>query len=83
MEYAKYVEEGDACIAPVEMESSKGIDMNVRFQVADVTKPLMSVKRIVEKGNYVNFGPKVEDNYIIQKETGKKVMMKPREKGLT
>ena len=56
-------------------------EMCLGFQVADVTKPLISVRRIVEKGNHVSFGPKEEDNYIINKETGDKMMLKPNGKG--
>ena len=35
--------------------------MSLGFQVADVKKPLVSVRRITEKGNLVQFGPKPED----------------------
>ncbi len=38
---------------------------SARVKVADVKKPLLSVKRIVEKGNKVSFGPGIEDNYIV------------------
>ena len=38
--------------------------MKLNFQVASVKKPLMSVRRIVEKGNIVCFGPKEGDNFI-------------------
>eukprot|EP00973_Karenia_brevis_P009006 1219967-Karenia_brevis.AAC.1 len=31
--------------------------MSLNFQVAAVSKPLLAVKRIVEKGNHVSFGP--------------------------
>ena len=55
--------------------------MCLGFQVADVKKPLISVRRIGEKGNHVSFGPKEEDNYIINKETGDKMMLKPNGKG--
>ena len=55
--------------------------MCLGFQVADVKKPLISVRRIVEKGNYVSFGPKVEDNYIVNKGTGDKMMLRPNGKG--
>ena len=37
---------------------SKDLKMNLRFEVADVKKPLIAVKRICEKGNLVSFGPK-------------------------
>ena len=40
-------------IGPVEARGGK--KMKIRFQVADVKKPLMAVKRIVESGNRVVF----------------------------
>ena len=55
--------------------------MNLKFQVADVAKPLVSVRRIAEKGNIVQFGPREEDNYIQNNETKDKVMLKPNGKG--
>ena len=55
--------------------------MKLGFQVADVKKPLISVRRIVEKGNYVNFGPREEDNFIINRVTGDKMMLRPNGKG--
>ena len=55
--------------------------MNLSFQVADVQKPLVSVKRIAEKGNYVSFGPGAEDNYILSKGTGDKLMLRPNGRG--
>ena len=58
----------DVGVCPIEKGDAKV--MNLAFQVADVTKPLIAVKRITEKWNYVMFGPKEEDNYILNKETG-------------
>ena len=55
--------------------------MCLGFQVADVKKPLISVRRIVEKGNHVSFGPRDEDNYIINKSSGDKMMLKPNGRG--
>ena len=55
--------------------------MSLGFQVADVKKPLISVKRIVEKGNHVSFGPGDEDNFIINKENGDKMKLRPNERG--
>jgi hypothetical protein len=49
--------------------------MSLTFQVSDVKKPLAAVRRIAEKGNKVQFGPMPEDNYIMNVNTGKKVMM--------
>ena len=40
--------------------------MSIRFQVADVLKPLIAVKRLTEKGNTVSFGPGAEDNFIMK-----------------
>ena len=45
------------------------ICMNLNFQVADVKKPWMSVKRIVELGNKVAFGPRDEDIYILNEKS--------------
>jgi hypothetical protein len=55
--------------------------LSLGFQVADVHKPLASVQRIVEKGNHVEFGPSPEDNFIINKKTGSKLMLKPNGRG--
>ena len=59
----------------------ESVTLGLRFQVADVIKPLVSVKRLAEKGNHVCFGPEVGDNFIQNKETGKKVMLKPNGRG--
>ena len=53
-------------ICNVNEGSDKG-QMGITFQVADVVKPLISVKRLVEKGNYVSFGPEESDNFIENK----------------
>ena len=68
----------DADIAMVGQEEKH---MCLGFQVADVKKPLVSVKRIVEKGSHVSFGPNEEDNYIINKKSGDKMMLKPNGRG--
>ena len=69
----------DFDVCPVEKEEGKMMCLD--FQVADVKKPLIAVKRITEKGNHVTFGPDVEDNYIWNKSTGDKMMLKPQGKG--
>ena len=51
--------------------------MGMTFQVADVQKPLVAVKRITEKGNWVVFGPGKEDNYIENKQTGDRMILTP------
>ena len=55
--------------------------MCLDFQVADVKKPFIAVKGITEKGNYVTFGPDSEDNYVWNKTSGDKMMLKPKGKG--
>jgi hypothetical protein len=59
----------------------KGVRMTLGFQVADVKKPLIAVKRIVEKGNAVAFGPSAEDNYIENKQSGNRIPLRPNGKG--
>ena len=51
------------CLNAVE-SGNVGQRMRVAFQVAEVAKPLISVKRIIEKGNRVCFGPTENENYI-------------------
>ena len=50
-------------LCPVE-EEGKMNTIKVDFQVAAVRKPVISVKRICEKGNRVCFGPEDGDNYL-------------------
>ena len=57
------------------------INLSLGFQVTDVKKPLISVRRIVEKGNTVNFGPEREDNYIQNAVSGHKIFLRPNGKG--
>ena len=70
---------GDQAWACAVEETEK--HMCLGFQVADVKKPLISVRRIVERGSYVSFGPKDGDNFIINRETGDRMMLKPNGKG--
>ena len=57
------------------------INMALTFQVAEVKKPLTSVKRITEKGNQVCFGPGKEDKFILNVETGDKVLLRKNRRG--
>ena len=57
------------------------LKMGLKFQVADVVNPLIAVKRLTEKGNFVCFGPKEEDCYIVNHESGNKMPLKPNGKG--
>jgi hypothetical protein len=79
MPKVEFIEEEDdgMWIQPVEMDKT----MKLGFQVADVKKPLISVKRICEKDNLVSFGPKLEDNFILSRASGDKLMLKPNGKG--
>ena len=63
------------------VENGEKIKMCLGFQVADVKKPLIAVKRIVDNGNKVSFGPGDGDNYILNMETEDKMMLKPNGKG--
>ena len=50
----------------------------LKFQVTDVTKPLLAVRRLVEKGNVVSFGPEDNQNYIHNTTSGKRVPMEKK-----
>ena len=56
----------------------KPIQIGFCFQVTDVRKPLLAVKRISEKGNLVQFGPEDKDNFIQNKRTGDRVELRPK-----
>jgi len=69
-------DEVDVCVV-----EEKKINLGLCFQVCNVKKALIAVKRICEKGNQVSFGPKEEDNYIQNLNTGDKIMMRPNGRG--
>ena len=52
--------------------------MGLSFQVTDVRKPLLAVKRITEKGNVVQFGPAESDNHIKKKLSGNKIPLRKK-----
>ena len=52
--------------------------VGMKFQVTDVKKPLLAVRRLVEKGNVVSFGPRAGDNYIKNVETGRVIPMEKK-----
>ena len=52
--------------------------IGLKFQVTDVKKPLLAVRRLVEKGNVVMFGPEPCQNYICNLQTGKKILMEKK-----
>ena len=53
--------------------------MKIKFQVADVKKPLMAVKRIVQNGNRVVFSE--SGSYIINDQTGDKLKLRENGRG--
>ena len=52
-----------------------GKAMSMGFHATTVKKPLAAVCRISDQGNKVCFGPKPEDNYIQNVQTGEKIKM--------
>ena len=62
-------------------EGKEKVSLGLTFQVAEVKKPLISVKRITEQGNRVCFGPKEDDNFIENRESGDRVMLRRAGKG--
>ena len=65
-------------LCPVE---TRGQMLKVGFQVAGVSKPLLSVRRVVDKGNKVSFGPGRKDNFIENIRSADKVFLRPTDKG--
>ena len=55
--------------------------MGLTFQVAEVKKPLVAVKRITEMGNRVSFGPEEDENFILNIKSGQRVKLKPNGRG--
>ena len=51
-----------------------GAAMSLCFQVTDVRKPLVAVKRIAQKGNVVQFDPAENDNFIQNELSGNKIL---------
>ena len=49
-----------------------------KFQGTDVRKPLLAVRRLVERGNAMQFGPKPENNYILHDESGRKIILEKK-----
>ena len=46
--------------------------------MTDVRKPLLAVRRLVEKGNVVSFGLEADQNFIHNVQSGKKIMMEKK-----
>jgi hypothetical protein len=49
--------------------------MSLGFQVSDVQKPLAAVWRTAEMGSLIQLGPWAEDNFTMNGETQKKIMI--------
>ncbi len=49
--------------------------VGLKFQETDVRKPLLVVRRLVERGHVVQFGPEPDQTCILHVETGRKIMM--------
>ncbi len=45
------------------------------FTVCDVKKPSVSVKRICEKGNIIQFGPNKKDSFIMNVKSKEKIFL--------
>ena len=56
----------------------QGAALGLSFQVTDVRKPLLAVTRIAEKGNVVQFGPSEGDNFIRNKLSGNKILLRKK-----
>jgi len=59
-------------------KGSSGQDRTIGlpFQACDVKRPLAAVRRICEKGNIVQFGPEVKDNFIQNVNSKEKIWLK-------
>ena len=63
----------------VAFENGVGTAGRILFQVAAITKPLVSVSKLIDDGHQVVFYEKA--SYIIHKATGRKMLLK-RERGV-
>ena len=80
---------GQVELNPVEVSSAEvGKDLKLgkqvvtsNFQIADVRTPLLAVERNVKRGNIVQFGDLPGESFILNKESGRKLMLHKRGKG--
>ena len=49
--------------------------IGLTFTVCDVKKPLVSVKKICEKGNIIQFGPNSKDSFIMNVKSKEKIYL--------
>ena len=50
----------------------KMLELDLAFQVGDVKKPLLAVRRMGENGNVVQFGPEADGNFIQNVKSGQR-----------
>ena len=67
-------------VCPVEKGEGPS-QMGLKFQVAEVRKPLLAVCKMVEKGNAVTLGPGKDGCFISNPKTGNKFILRPNGKG--
>ncbi len=56
--------------------------LKLEFQVADVRNSLLAVIDVCKKGNEICFGPHDDDNFIRNKETGDKIMLRNKKRSI-
>ena len=59
-------------------EKGKKKQLAINFQVADVQRPLLSVKSVTDMGNRVVFSKEEKDCYIENEKTGDRLQMKKK-----
>ena len=52
--------------------------LDIGFQVTDVRKPLLSVRRLCEQGNIVQFGQDSRDSFVMNVATGDRIPLEKR-----
>ena len=67
-------------IGAIENEKDQYLDVGFKFQVTNVKKALLSVRRMNENGSSVQFGPEDKDNFIQHVVSKRKVYLR-KQKG--
>ena len=52
--------------------------MDIGFQVTDVRKPLLSVRRLCEQGNVVQFGEDSRSSFVMNVQSGERIPLERR-----
>ena len=66
----------DVSIRAVEKCGMKSRESGMKFNVANVQKPLASAAKVTQAGNRISMGPKPEDNFIQNVDTGDKIELR-------